>query len=80
MKRPPSPSTASPATPIPITEPPANDTSSALDRLVRAACAVRTLALVAMIIPIRPATAEKRAPIRNAAMISGCDRSSAKLR
>jgi hypothetical protein len=76
MKRPPSPSTASPATPIPITEPPANDTSSALGSEVRAACAVRTFALVAIFIPTKPAAAEKTAPRMKATMISGCDRSS----
>ena len=35
-------------------------------RLVRAACVVRTLALVAMFMPIQPANALKNAPIRKA--------------
>jgi hypothetical protein len=80
MNSEPSPSTASPATPIPITDPPANDTSSALERLVRAACAVRTLALVAMRMPMKPALALNSAPTRKAPMMAGCDRSSDRLR
>ena len=47
----PSPSTASPATPKPITAPPVKETDNALLRLVLAALAVRTLALVAIRIP-----------------------------
>ena len=43
INKPPKPSTAKPATPKPITAPPVNDTFNALLRLVRAACAVRTL-------------------------------------
>ncbi|CAI8309756.1 MAG: Uncharacterised protein [Flavobacteriia bacterium] len=58
------PRTASPATPKPITEPPVKETDKAFARLVRAACVVRTLALVAMFIPIQPAKAEKKAPIK----------------
>ena len=50
--KPPNPNTARPATPTPITEPPVKDTFNALLKLVRAACAVRTLALVAAFIPI----------------------------
>ena len=73
MNRPPKPSTARPATPSPITEPPPKDTASALLRLVRAACAVRTLALVAIRIPIKPASALKNAPIINATAISQCE-------
>ncbi len=70
MNKPPNPNTASPATPSPITEPPPNDTASALLRLVLAACAVRTFALVAMRIPMNPAKALKTAPIINAIAIS----------
>ena len=51
-----------PTTPIPITDPPANATSSALPRLVRAAFVVLTFALVATRIPIKPASAEQNAP------------------
>ena len=43
-----------------------NDTFKARVRLVRAAWAVRTLALVAIFIPIKPARAEKTAPIMKA--------------
>ena len=67
------PNIPSPATPIPITLPPANDISNALDKLVRAACAVRTFALVAIRIPINPADADKTAPVINASMIYGDD-------
>ena len=66
MYKPPRPSTAKPATPIPITEPPVKETESALLRLVRAACAVLTFAFVAMRIPIKPANALKNAPMINA--------------
>ena len=52
INKPPRPRTARPATPSPITEPPVKETFSALLRLVRAACAVRTLAFVATRIPI----------------------------
>ena len=52
INNPPKPITAKPATPKPITEPPVNETLSALARLVLAACVVRTLALVAILIPI----------------------------
>ena len=52
INKPPSPNTARPATPRPITEPPVNDTLNALLRLVRAAWVVRTLAFVATLIPI----------------------------
>ena len=49
--KPPKPNTARPETPIPMTAPPVKETFNALLRLVRAACAVRTLALVAAFIP-----------------------------
>lgn len=58
-----SPKTAKPATPKPITVPPRKDTFNACARLVRAACVVRTLALVAIFIPINPAAAEKKQPV-----------------
>ena len=66
MNRPPRPNTAKPATPIPITLPPVKETDRALLKLVRAACAVRTFALVAIFIPIKPANALKKAPNTNA--------------
>ena len=65
----PNPNTASPATPSPITLPPVKETFNAFAKLVRAACAVRTLALVAALIPIYPAVALKKAPIINARAI-----------
>ena len=49
---PPKPNTAKPDTPSPITAPPVKDTFKALLRLDLAACAVRTLARVAIFIPI----------------------------
>ena len=52
MNSEPKPSTARPATPRPITEPPVKDTLRACFKLVRAACVVRTLALVAIFIPM----------------------------
>ena len=52
MNKLPKPNTAKPATPKPITAPPVKDTCNAFDKLVRAACAVRTLAFVATFIPI----------------------------
>ncbi len=58
------PRTPRPTTPMPMTEPPAKATSSALPRLVRAALVVRTLAFVATRIPMKPASAELMAPIR----------------
>ena len=60
-----SPKTANPATPRPITVPPLNATFIALGKLVFAASAVLTFALVAILIPIFPASAEKTAPITN---------------
>ena len=64
------PSTARPLTPKPITVPPLKLTCRPLARLVRAACVVRTLALVAMFMPIQPAKALKKAPIRKATAIT----------
>ena len=64
MNKEPKPKTASPATPIPITLPAVNDTFKAFAKLVRAACVVRTFALVAMLIPIYPAKADVNAPIK----------------
>ena len=52
MNNPPKPKIAKPATPKPITVPPVNETFNACFKLVRAACVVRTLALVATFIPI----------------------------
>ncbi len=69
IKRPLRPSTARPATPSPITEPPVKETLRALARLVFAAWAVRTLALVAMFMPIQPAKAERKAPMTKAIAI-----------
>ena len=67
------PKTASPATPSPITVPPVKATLSASFKLVRAACVVRTFALVAMFIPKYPAVALNTAPIRNEMAITGED-------
>ncbi len=50
--KPPSPNTAKPDTPKPITAPPVKDTFNALLKLVLAASAVRTFALVATFIPM----------------------------
>ncbi len=69
----PRPKTASPATPSPITEPPVNETFKACLRLVRAACVVRTFALVAIFIPIYPAKAERNAPIKKEIAIVGSE-------
>ena len=63
------PKTARPATPKPITMPPEKETANAFGRLVRAASVVRTLASVAIRIPIFPARAEKIAPTTNATTI-----------
>ena len=69
INKPPKPNTAKPATPKPITLPPVKETFKALLKLVRAACAVRTFALVATFIPINPANALKKAPSINATAI-----------
>jgi hypothetical protein len=52
-------------TPNPITDPPANAISKAFPILVLAACVVLTFALVATLIPIKPASAEQNAPTTN---------------
>ena len=64
------PNTARPATPNPIIVPPVKLTFRLLERLVRAASVVLTLASVAIRIPMLPATAEKTAPITNATTIN----------
>ena len=61
----PSPSKPSPTTPSPITDPPAKAIASPSPRLLRAAWVVRTLALVATRMPIKPAKAEQNAPPTN---------------
>jgi hypothetical protein len=54
----------------PMTEPPKKATASALSRpRVRAACAVRTLALVAAFIPTNPASIEHIAPEMKASAV-----------
>ena len=63
------PNTANPATPSPITVPPEKETFKACGKLVLAAWVVRTLALVAIRIPIFPANAEKKAPQTKATTI-----------
>ena len=50
--KPPNPNTAKPDTPKPITDPPVKETFNACAKLVLAACAVLTFALVATFIPI----------------------------
>ena len=64
------PNTARPATPSPMTIPPLKLTLSAFLRLVLAASVVRTLAAVAMRIPMFPANAENTAPITKATTIN----------
>ena len=71
IKSKPKPSTPSPTTPKPITEPPAKATSKALPKLVRAAFVVRTFALVATRIPMKPAKPEQSAPTINDNAIIG---------
>jgi hypothetical protein len=56
---------------MPITDPPLNATCSAVDRPVRAAAVVRTLALVATRIPKKPARPDAQAPMTKAAAMSG---------
>ena len=53
-----------------MTAPPEKATSKALLRPVRAAFAVRTLALVATFMPINPANAEQIAPTTKESAIS----------
>ena len=60
------PKTARPATPRPMTMPPVKETFRAWARPVRAACVVRTLASVAMRMPMLPARAENTAPMTKA--------------
>ena len=60
------PNTAKPATPSPMTMPPVKETLRPSLRLVRAACVVRTLAWVAMRMPMLPASAENTAPMTKA--------------
>ncbi len=66
----PSPSTPSPTTERPITSPPEKATLRAAPKLVRAALVVRTLALVATLMPMKPASAEHNAPTMNGTTIS----------
>jgi len=66
------PKTAKPATPSPITVPPPKEILSAFGKLVRAACVVLTLVLVAIFIPIFPAKAENTAPKTKAMTINQC--------
>ena len=68
-----SPITARPATPKPMTVPPVKATFRACFKLVRAACAVRTFAFVAMFIPMYPANAEVKAPMMKATPINQCE-------
>ncbi len=70
MYKVPRPKTAKPATPRPITVPPVKDTFKACAKEVRAACVVRTFALVAMFMPIQPAKALKKAPMTKATAIN----------
>ena len=64
------PSVPSATTVRPITAPLEKATRSALERLVVAACVVRTAALVAVRMPIHPAPADSRAPTRKAMPVS----------
>ena len=73
MKNAVNPSTAKPATPNPITVPPANEIFNASGRLVFAAWVVLTFVFVAIFIPIFPASAEKKAPKINATTINICE-------
>ena len=73
MYKPPSPNTAKPATPNPITAPPVKETFNAFERLVLAALAVLTLALVATFIPIYPASALLKAPKTKASAMLQCE-------
>ncbi len=69
-KRPARPSTPRPTTVRPMTAPPENAIPRAALRLVRAAAAVRTFALVATRMPMKPARPEHTAPTTNATAIS----------
>ena len=55
-----------PTTVKPITEPEENATRRPLFRLSEAACAVRALELVAIFMPIRPASIDQMPPVMNA--------------
>ena len=65
-----SPKTAKPATPNPMTMPPVKLTFKPSLKLERAACVVRTLACVAMRMPMLPANAENTAPMTKATMMN----------
>ena len=56
---------------MPMTEPPRKATLSALFKPVRAALAVRTLALVATFMPMKPAKPEQSAPTANDSAMNG---------
>ena len=73
MKSTPRPSNPRPTTLRPMTRPPEKATASAEASPVRAAWVVRTLALVATVIPMNPANAEQNAPVTNDTATSGDD-------
>ena len=56
-----------------MTSPPEKETFKARASEVRAACVVRTLALVAMRIPMKPANALKMQPITKESTIRMCE-------
>ena len=72
MKNAVKPKTARPATPSPITVPPAKEIFKASGSEVLAAWVVLTFVLVAIFIPIFPANAEKNAPKINETTIKIC--------
>ena len=55
-----------PTTVNPMTEPEEKATRRPLFRLSEAACAVRALALVAIFMPMKPASMDQMPPVRNA--------------
>ena len=59
-------SSPSPTTVKPMTEPAEKATRSPWFKLSEAACAVRQLAAVAIFMPIKPDSAEKKPPVTNA--------------
>ena len=61
-QNPPTDSNANPTTSRPVTAPPLNAAWSAFFRLTVAPCAVRTLAITASRIPMKPAASEQTAP------------------
>src|SRR5699024_683077 len=69
----PRPSTPKPTTPKPITEPPAKAMLRPSLRLLREACVVRTLALVATRMPIKPAKPEQKAPTTKDTATNQCE-------